>query len=116
MQLYLALSQSILKPVLNGQKGGVRVKSYMHFHWLKRKQVKIPVHGEEKEGESGGQTLFFSFFSVWICKGDLNEHYDGNAFPKQSFLFCLKAKARRSVWGLGLFSLLYFCPLKDSGV
>jgi len=92
MQLYLALSQSILKPVLNGQKGGVRVKSYMHFHWLKRKQVKIPVHGEEM---SLWGSNFILLFSVWICKGDLNEHYDGNAFPKQSFLFCLKAKARR---------------------
>ena len=61
MQLYLALSQSILKPVLNGQKGGVRVKSYMHFHWLKRKQVKIPVHGEEMSRVKGLNFLFTFF-------------------------------------------------------
>jgi hypothetical protein len=29
--------------------------------------------------------------SFWIRKGDLNEHYDGNKNPIQSFLFCIKA-------------------------
>jgi len=44
MQLNLALSESILKPVLNGQKGDI--VNNMCFHWLKRKQVNIPVHDE----------------------------------------------------------------------
>jgi len=30
-------------------------------------------------------------FRNWICKGDLNKHYDGNRDPIQSFLFCIKA-------------------------
>jgi len=29
--------------------------------------------------------------SIWICKGDLNKHYDGNRNPIQSFLFCIKS-------------------------
>lgn len=45
MQLNLALSESILKPVLNGQKGDMFI--CMCFHWLKRKQVNIPVHDED---------------------------------------------------------------------
>jgi hypothetical protein len=42
-----------------------------------------------------------SFF-VWICKGDLNKHYDGNRNPIQSFLFCIKATIH-SLTGATLF-------------
>jgi len=59
------------------------------FWLLKRKQVKIPVHGEECMWKKG-QT-FFCVHSIWICKGDLNKHYDGNMNPIQSYLFCIKA-------------------------
>jgi len=62
---------------------------------LKRKQVKIPVHGLEREllfsflvAISGGEKV--SLLSGYV-KGDLNKHYDGNRNPIQSFLFCIKA-------------------------
>jgi hypothetical protein len=53
---------------------------------LKRKQVKIPVHGEECRLMATDVCILF-----WICKGDLNKHYDGNMNPIQSYLFCIKA-------------------------
>jgi len=34
---------------------------------------------------------FNYLYSVWICKGDLNERHDGNSNPMQSYLFCIKA-------------------------
>ena len=70
----------------------------MCFHWLKRKQVNIPVHDEGTHGHS------CLCVPVWICKGDLNERYNSNKIPKQSFLFCLKAK--QCDWEFIFFHLL----------
>jgi len=60
----------------------------MSFFWSKRKQVKIPVHGEEWEGEKF--TSFLSILSGYVKVTWTNIMSD-NRFPIQSFLFCIKA-------------------------
>jgi hypothetical protein len=40
---------------------------------------------------NGGWRSNWRLYSIWICKGDLNKHYDGNINPIQSYLFCIKA-------------------------
>jgi len=78
---------------------------------LKRKQVKIPVHGEEwrLKGQTG------SLYSIWICKGDLNKHYDGNMNPIQSYLFCIKAVLRGGDKSSNIFVSSLYIYLKYFG-
>lgn len=73
MQLYLALSESILKPVLNGQKEGIQT-------------IYIPSVGWK------GNRLKFLYMVYGYVKVTLKEHYDNNKSPNQSSLFCLKVK------------------------
>jgi len=72
------------------------------------------VHGEGvvRKEESGVKLAFLGGgSSVWICKGDLNKHYDGSRYPIQSFLFCIKAtflvgREKNNSVAISLFSFL----------
>jgi len=47
-------------------------------------------------------------YFVWICKGDLNKHYDNNRFPIQSFLFCIKAQENLFFLEIERIKLFFF--------
>jgi len=54
--------------------------------------------------------------SFWICKGDLNKHYDGNRNPIQSFLFCIKSNLSQFFFFAGKTVLRWIVKCKHFGV